>query len=166
MLARPCRSEGGFTVIELVAVIAIIAILAAYAAPRFLGTAFSQRGYAAELASALRLARTVAVATTCDVQVTINSGTYQVMQRVAYSGPVTPGVPPPACNTSGAFSTPVRRSNGNTLSGYPPTGVAVAGNTSFIFAGSGGTVVGGAVPPITVGTFTVSVDPDGWVQVQ
>src|SRR5690348_15349261 len=126
MCSRLRRRASGFTLVELIAVIAIIAILAAYAAPLFVGSStFAQRGFADELANALRLARTVAVSTTCDVQVTINAGTYQAMQRAAYSGPVIPGLPPPACDTSGGFGTPVRRSDGNTLSGYPPSNLVV-----------------------------------------
>ncbi len=168
MCARP-RRQGGFTVIELVAVVAIIAILAAYAAPLFVSsnTTFSQRGFADELAGSLRLARSVAVATTCDVQVTINAGTYQVLQRAA-------GAAPAPCQTAGGFVTAVRRSDGNTLSGYPPAGIAVPGSSTFIFLGgtppnltNAGSVAGGVAPPATtVGTFTVSVDVDGWVQVQ
>jgi MSHA pilin protein MshC len=168
MSARPRRRTGGFTLVELVAVIAIVAILAAYAAPLFIGsTTFAQRGFADELANALRLARTVAVATTCDVQVTINAGTYQAMQRAAYSGPVVAGIPPPACATSGAFSTIVRRSDGNTLSGYPPSGLSVPGNVSFTFTGADGSIASGAAPPATtVGAFSVAVGVNGWVSVQ
>ena len=164
MCSRLPRRASGFTLVELIAVIAIIAILAAYAAPVFVNnTTFSQRGYADELASSLRLARSIAVATSCDVQVTINAGTYQVMQRAA-------GVAPTPCQPSGSFVTPVRRSDGNTLSGYPPAGVNVPGNSTFTFLGTppnAGSIAGGvAPPPMAVGTFTVSVDVDGWVQVQ
>src|SRR5262249_42524163 len=150
-----------------VAVVAIVAILAAYAAPVLVSnTTFSQRGYADELASSLRLARSVAVTTTCDVQVTINAGTYQVMQRAA-------GAAPAPCQTSGAFVTSVRRSDGNTLSGYPPTGVVVPGSTTFTFLGGtpptrtdAGSIAGGVAPPATtVGAFAVSVTVDGWVEV-
>lgn len=164
MCTRPRRRASGFTLVELIAVIAIIAIIAAYAAPVFVGnTTFSQRGYADELASSLRLARSIAVATSCDVQVTINAGTYQVLQRAA-------GVAPAPCQTSGAFVTPIRRSDGNTLSGYPPSGVSVPGNSTFTFLGAppnAGSISGGVAPTATtVGAFTVSVDVDGWVQVQ
>lgn len=159
MRARPCRDDRGFTLVELVAVVAIIAILAAWAAPLFIGnTTFAERGFADELASTLRLARSVAVATSCDVQFSINAGTYQVMQRAA-------GVAGAPCQTAGAFVTPVQRNDGATLSGYPRSGLNVPGNVAFTFDRKG-TVAGGAPPALTVGAFTVSVDADGWVQVQ
>ena len=160
MPSHPCRAFRGFTIIELVAVIAIIAIMAAYAAPLFVGnTTFTQRGYADELASTLRLARSVAVATSCDVQFAINAGGYQVMQRGA-GGAAGP------CQTAGAFVTPIRRTDGTTLSGYLPSGVSAPGNAIFTFTGGTGSVPGGAPPPMAVGAFTISVDVDGWVQVQ
>src|SRR3569833_2134528 len=121
MSARSRRRKSGFTLIVLVAVIAILAILGAYAAPRLIdNSSFSERGYADELASTLRLARSIAVATSCDVQVSINAGAYQVLQRAAAGGANAP--------CAGAFDTPVRRADGNTLSGQPPAGVNVPGN--------------------------------------
>jgi prepilin-type N-terminal cleavage/methylation domain-containing protein len=162
MRARPRHRGGGFTIVELVAVIAIIAILGAFAAPLLIGSSpLAQRGYADELANAMRVARSVAVATSCDVRFSINAGSYQVMQRAASGGGISP------CLTTGAFVTPVRRNDGNTLSGFAPTGVNVPGNTSFTFSGSTGALFGGVAPPaMAVGAFTVSVSVDGWVQVQ
>jgi MSHA pilin protein MshC len=162
MSARSRRRTRGFTLIELVAVIAVLAILAAYAAPRFIdNSSFSERGYADELASALRLARSVAVATSCDAEFSLNAGAYQVRQRAASAGGTTP------CVTAGAYVTPVRRADGNTLSGTAPANVNVPINTTFSFAGSTGSIAGGVAPPVlTVGAFTVSVSVHGWVQVQ
>ncbi len=161
MFARPHDRASGFTIVELVAVIAIIAIIAAYAAPLFVGSApLAQRGYADELANTLRLARGVAVATNCDVQFSINAGTYQVMQRAATASGTS-------CLNTGAFITHVRRADGNNVSGYPPAGVSVPGIVSFIFSQDGGSIVGGVAPPaIAVGAFTVTVSNAGWVQVQ
>jgi MSHA pilin protein MshC len=159
MSARSRRRESGFTLVELVAVIAILAILAAFAAPRLIdNSSFSERGYADELASALRLARSVAVATSCDVQVSINAGAYQVLQRGAAGGVNAP--------CAGAFVTPVRRADGNTLSGQPPSNVNVPANVVLTFSALTGSVAGGAPPAVAVGTFTLSVDPDGWTQVR
>jgi type II secretion system protein H len=160
MSARSRRRESGFTLIELVAVLAILAILAAYAAPRLIDdtSSFSERGYADELASTLRLARSVAVATSCDVQVSINAGAYQVLQRAAAGGAAAP--------CAGAFVTPVRRADGNTLSGQPPSGVNIPGNVAFTFSALTGSVAGGAPPALAVGTFTISLDADGWTQVR
>jgi MSHA pilin protein MshC len=155
--ARLRGAFSGFTIVELVATIAILAILAAFAVPRFTGnTAFAQRGYADELASSLRLARSIAVASSCDVRVSINAGTYQALQRAA-------GNP---CATGGAFVTNVRRTNGTNLAGSPPNGVVIPGNLAFTFTGGTGAVLGGAPPATVIGPFTISVDADGWVQVQ
>jgi prepilin-type N-terminal cleavage/methylation domain-containing protein len=163
MSARPRRRASGFTIVELVAVIAIVGILAALAAPLFLGSSpLAERGYADELASALRVARSVAVATSCDAEFSLNTGAYQVRQRAASGGgSATP------CLTAGAYVTPVRRTDGNTLSGTAPADVNVPINATFAFSGGSGSISGGvAPPPLTVGAFTVSVSADGWVQVQ
>jgi MSHA pilin protein MshC len=162
MSARSRRRASGFTIVELVAVIAIVGILAAFAAPFFLGSSpLAERGYADELASALRIARSVAVATSCDAEFSLNTGAYQVRQRAASGGGVTP------CLTAGAYVIPVRRTDGNTLSGTAPAAVNVPINATFAFSGGTGSISGGiAPPPLTVGAFTVSVSADGWVQVQ
>ena len=163
MSARPRRRNRGFTIVELIAVIAIIAILGAFAAPLLLdgSSPLTQRGYADELASTLRVARSVAVATSCDVQFSLNAGAYQVTQRAASGGGNLP------CLGSGSFVTPVRRNDGNTLSGSAPAAVNVPVNTMFTFGGKTGAIVGGAAPPaMTVGVFTLTVSADGWIQVQ
>ena len=163
MSARPRRRNRGFTIVELIAVIAIIAILGAFAAPLLLdgSSPLTQRGYADELAGTLRVARSVAVATSCDVQFSLNAGAYQVTQRAASGGGNLP------CLGSGSFVTPVRRNDGNTLSGSAPAAVNVPVNTTFAFAGSTGAISGGVAPPaMTIGVFTLTVSADGWIQVQ
>ena len=156
---RSRRIDCGFTLVELVAAIAIIAILAAFAVPHFEGNrAFAQRGYADELAGSLRLARTVAVASGCDVRFSIDTGGYQAQQRAA-------GAP---CQTAGAFVTNVRRGDGTNVAGWPPANanVPVGTVTSLVFIGGKGAVSGGAPPATAVGPFKVTVDADGWVKVQ
>ena len=156
---RSRRIDAGFTLVELIAAIAIVAILAAFAVPQFEGNrAFAERGYADELASGLRLARAVSVASGCDVRFSINNGGYQALQRAAGS----------PCQAAGAFVTNVRRGDGTNVAGWPPANanVPVGTVTSFVFVGGKGNVSGGAPPATVVGPFSVTVDADGWVQVQ
>jgi MSHA pilin protein MshC len=137
------RHNGGFTLIELVACIVIMAVLAAIAGPTFFDRQpYAERGYAAEIVAALRGARQIAVSSQCDVLVTLDPVTgYRVMQ--------------PATWCAGAFTTPVRLTDGNLLANTPPSGVALAPATQIIFRKDGSTAA--AVPTITIGAFAISV---------
>ena len=60
------RREAGYSLVELVLVIVILATIGMLAGPRFFNNdAFDERGYYDELASALRYAQKVAVASGC-----------------------------------------------------------------------------------------------------
>jgi MSHA pilin protein MshC len=151
------EAHSGFTIVELVAVISIMAILAAFAAPSFsVNQPLVQRGYADEIANALRQARNVAVASDCDVRFSINLSGYQALQRAA-------GAP---CQTSGGFVTTISRGDSHDLSGFPPAGANVNAASTIVFTGGTGEVSGGAPPATVVGAFTIAVAADGWVQVQ
>jgi len=152
------RRLSGFTLVELVATIAILAIVAAFAYPNFSSAApFAARGYADELANAIRQARNVAIASSCDVQLVVDLNGYQVNQRAVGAGNT--------CNAAGGFVSPVLRSDGGNLAGRPPSSANVAAARAVVFSANG--TVSGAVPAaISVPPFTITVDAGGWVQVQ
>ena len=147
----------GFTVIELVTSIAIIGILAAVTVPRmFDNSAFSERGYIDELASTLRYAQKVAIASECEVQVSITAAGYSAMQRAAAGN---------TCNPAGAWTTVVRRSDGTALAGNSPVDVTSAPVVT-ITLDRDGAPMGGAPPLLSVGPFALSVNAaDGAVTV-
>jgi MSHA pilin protein MshC len=141
------RHNGGFTLIEVVACIVIMAVLAAIAGPKFFDQQpFAARGYTAEVVAAIRGARQIAVSSQCDVLVTLDPNTgYRVTQRSVFGNPCT-----------GAFTTPVRLTDGNPLANVPPSGVLLAPATQILFRADGSTAA--AVPALTVGAFKITVD--------
>ena len=125
--------------------IAILASLAGIGAPRFFGTSeFEERFFADEVRSALAYARKLAVASGCEVRVTIGPPGYELRQRQA-------------CD-SGAFDQDVVHPAGTTpdFRGAPPTSVALASSDSPIFFDALGRALdtaGSAVDiTVTVGT--------------
>jgi hypothetical protein len=113
---------------------------------------FSERGYAAEVAGALRAARNTAIANECDVLITLDPVTgYRAMARALTAG---------AC-TSGAFSVAVRLPDGNLLAHAPPANVVGGPLTQVQFDKDGNVAV---VPaPYAIGSFTITVSPTGYV---
>lgn len=77
----PSRRNAGFSVIELITLVAIMAILAVVAAPLFESRAFEERGFYDEVTWAARYARTLAVTSGCEVQMSVSSNTYMLNQR-------------------------------------------------------------------------------------
>lgn len=148
----------GYTIVELVTVIVILAIVAAIAGPRFFGTrAFTERGYADEVASSLRYAQKIAVASGCNVRFAITAAGYNATQQAASGN---------RCNTGSAvYSTTVRRPDGTNLSGTPPADANVTSSATMIFDGKGAIVSGAA--NLTIGAYTLVVDANsGFVVVQ
>lgn len=145
----PCvLRSAGFTVIELVTSIVIIGILSALALPRMFGNqVFSERGYIDELAFTLRYAQKIAIASECEVAVTIGAAGYVAMQRAAAGN---------GCNPAGPWAVPVLRTDGSALSGAAPANVASAPATIITFDSTGG--VGAAPPQLSVGAFTLNVN--------
>lgn len=143
---------GGFTLVELVTVLVILGIVAAVAAPRMFDNAvFSERGYADELASSLRYARRIAIASTCNVRFTVNAAGYSAAQQTA-------------CNPAGAWGVAVQSPDRRALANVTPSGVAV-GAAVIEFRDTGRLL--NPVAPLNVGAFSVTVDPaTGAVTVQ
>jgi prepilin-type N-terminal cleavage/methylation domain-containing protein len=144
----------GFTLIELVATITIMAIIAAVGLPRLtVATPFLERGYADTLAASLRQARAVAIASSCDVQFTVNALGYSALQRA-------PGASND-CAKAGGFVTAVRRGDGDVLTANMPAGVALAANRQFTFINDGS--VPGGPYNIAVGPHALIVEASGLV---
>jgi len=158
IIATGNQSSRGYTMIELVVVIVILGVIAAIAGPRFFTTrGFSERGYADEVASAMRVAQKIAVGSGCNVRLTITTTGYNAMQQAA-SGNL--------CNSaSSTWSTVVRRYDGGLLTGTPPTDANVSGPATMVF-NNRGSVVSGATN-LTVGAYTLNLDAaTGFVVVQ
>jgi MSHA pilin protein MshC len=136
----------GFTLIESVTVMVILAILGAYALPRFFDNqVFNERGYADEVASALRYAQRIATASRCPVRITLNAANYSAMQQN--------GCP---LNGVGVWGTAVRRMDGTNLAGAAPTNIALAPAAVLTFDADGN-VSSGAALSIN-GRFNVNVN--------
>lgn len=148
--SRATRRASGFTVLELVATIVIVGVLAATAAPTFFNNQpFEERGYADEIASTLRYARRVAVASQCRVAVSIAPAGYTVNQHTTLA----------TCRVGTNWNMPVRRPNGQPLTGVTPADVTVTPSVVVIFEVDGS--LAAAPPPVAVGSLTITWDVGG-----
>jgi MSHA pilin protein MshC len=124
--------QRAYTLIELILVILLLGILGSVAGPRFFDNAsFDARRYQDELASALRYAQKIAVASGCPVRIDVGAGGYALHQQPAVSG---------HCNlASPSFSTPVLLPTGEVMQGSAPSGISVAPTQSIVFDALGRT---------------------------
>jgi MSHA pilin protein MshC len=149
----------GFTLIELVACLLIVAVLIALGGSRFFDTQpFDERGYADEIAAALRYSQGVAVATQCNVSFTVSLAAYSASQQ-----PTGPGN---TCTATATYNKAVIRADGRPLAGTPPSDANVASGGTIVFDSSG-QVINGPPPTLMVGARTISVDRvSGFVLIQ
>jgi MSHA pilin protein MshC len=133
----------GYTLIELVTVISLVAILAAIAGPRFFNNqTFRERGYADELAGAIRYSQKVAIASGCSVLFSATASGYQASQQAASGN---------HCDTTASsWPVPVVSADGQPVQGTVPGGIAT---TAFTLTfGSDGLLASGGGVSIAVGS--------------
>ncbi len=146
----------GFTLIELIACIIIIAILSAVAGPAmFDNTPFSQRGYADEVASAIRYANNLAAGSNCNVAVTLTATDYHVYQQRRAAN----------CKAVSGFTLIAQRIDGGAMTNTAPANVTLSPATQIIFDNQGRIISG--TTSLIVGTHAINIDPvTGMVTVQ
>jgi MSHA pilin protein MshC len=146
-ILTPSLKMYGVTLVELVTTLLIIGILSAIAGPRFFDESdFQERAYIDELASSMRLAQRLALASNCEVRFVIDGAGYVATQSsFAACGALT-----------GPWSTQVLRADGSPLSGKAPSSVSATPAATLVFTASGELMA--PAPTFIVGPFTVSVD--------
>lgn len=132
----PSRRDAGFSLVELIVLIVIMSILAIVATPLFESRAFEQRGFYDEVSWAARYARTLAVTSGCEVQMSIpnpnsvpySPNSYVLNQRAANC-------------TTGAFDRAVTHpGNGLPMSAVAPALITLSmANNPVVFKPLGNT---------------------------
>ncbi len=139
--------------------LSVTAILAASLGPRFFTqSVFTQRGYADELASALRAAQKAAVMSGCPAEVTLSASSYVATQQAASGN---------TCNPSDtSWSTPVLAGDGNTIQDSAPSGITASPTGAYQFDDQG-RLTSSPGTTITIGSRSISiVAGTGFIQVQ
>jgi MSHA pilin protein MshC len=155
----PAAERTGYTLVELAVVVAILALLSATIVPRFFTqSVFQQRGYADELAGALRAAQQAAVVSDCHARLTLSGTGYAVAQQAPLGN---------TCNPADAsWATPLLASDGSVVADTAPAGTSAAPTGVFEFDGRG-SLVASPGTSIVVGTHSITIDAiTGYVQVQ
>jgi MSHA pilin protein MshC len=146
------RRRDGYTIVELVLVIVILAVLGAVAGPRFFdNAAFDERAYVDELASSLRYAQKVAVASGCRVRADIAAGSYSLAQQTPQAGHCDPA--------DSSFAVQVRLSTGEVMNGTAPAGVTTAPAMALVYDALGRTNLA-TNQTLTVGARTLLIQAD------
>ncbi len=135
--------------------ITISALLAVVAIPRWVGTqAFEERGFYDEAMSAARYAQKFAVATGCEVQLTVSAGVYTLHQRAT------------DCAT-GAFTRDVVNpgTGAAPFTGTTPSGITFTMSTATVVFDALGKTGDGVTRTVTVGSRSFQIiGATGFVQ--
>lgn len=146
------RREAGYSLVELVLVIVILATIGMLAGPRFFDNdAFDERGYYDELASALRYAQKIAVASGCRVAVDITANSYSLSQQAPQAGHCDP--------TDLSFPVAVRLSTGDVMTSTAPASVITAPALTIVYDAQGRTNLA-ANQLVSVGSKTLYIQAD------
>ncbi len=161
MRAR-CRSQmAAYTIVELVTVLVIVGLLAAVSLPRFFSSnVFTTAGFANEVRAGLRHAQSVAIASGCDVRVSLTISSLTLQRWVGGA----------SCSDHAGTLTTLTRFEGGAFTAAVPSGLSPTPFSLYFDmlgkpwdAGSG-TALGSALA-IAIGTETVTVNPEtGLVQ--
>lgn len=125
---RNGAGANGFTLIEMITAVTIAAILASVAIPKlFNKNDYAVRAFFDDTLTALRYAQKLAVATGCNVQVSVSSNQYSLMRRGTSTST--------ACPSSGAYSLAViNPSTGESgYSGSEPNVTLSSSVSPFVF---------------------------------
>jgi len=83
-LFQSCQLQEGFTLVEMLMTLVILSVLSATALPKFFDlSAYQQRTFFDDTLNAIRYAQKLAVATSCNVQVSISANQYQLKRPSA-----------------------------------------------------------------------------------
>ncbi len=134
------RTQNGLTLVEILTVLVLIGILSVVVFPRlFSTTEFEAAGFHQEVLAALRYAHKTAIASGCEVQVTIDSAARRFDLFYRSGGTDT------SCG-SGGFGEAVPHPNGTSAySRSAAPGVTISNDLNLIFSGAGAASVNGSV---------------------